>query len=122
MFLAIDGNGVGKIIEKLIVNQDMIGLNMVSNLILNDIKEISEIILKKEGIVHMSGGDNILAECELDEEIIRFITLRTEISGLIYSIGYGRTALKAYLALKIAKASNVRLICYEEHVLEADKF
>lgn len=76
------------------------------NLKLNEaIDNLSARIEEIGGIIHLSGGDNILAQIgeEFIQKIILYVDEYTE-PEIQFSIGLGEDAVSAYIALKYAKS------------------
>ena len=105
VFISIDCNNTGRIIESYILNNGIIGLRRYNLRLNNAIDSLSKWIIEIGGTVYLSGGDIILAL--IGEEFISDARLHidkyTE-PEIQFSIGVGRDALSAYLALKYAKA------------------
>ena len=111
MIIAIDGNSIGKNIEKYILNEQLDELSVFSQSIFDYLITLKSIIEAHTGIVYMCGGDNILASVDDDElnVIINKITSINPPCDTTFSIGCGGTARLAYLALAYRKS------CLESH-------
>lgn len=106
MYIAIDGDNIGKKLEKYILNENMNKLNEISLYISNRIANIEKLIINFEGQVFMSGGDNILALIP-DSSINDFIAHINNINKLNdikFSVGYSSQIKSTYFALKYAKS------------------
>jgi GTP cyclohydrolase III len=107
VYIAIDGDSIGKLLEKYILCNDLEKLHNMSMNIQKDIDFIENIIKKMNGTVFMKGGDNILCLCES-------INLKTVIDAILsinkerdyhFSVGIAKSATSAYVSLKYAKLS-----------------
>lgn len=105
LYVSIDGNNIGKLLERHIFCDDLDSLSAFSKTLTNNINTLHSYILICKGIVYIAGGDNILALIP-SQHIPQVIekTRSLEGSGITFSIGMGQTAVAAYLALKYAKS------------------
>ena len=120
MFIAIDGDDVGRSLELYILDNRIEELEFFATAL----KQKFEWFANKlhhlfRARIHMIGGDSILASCESDLEILkRLESLRHEFFQHEFptlSIGIGDTPREAYLALKYAKLRGKnRLITFED--------
>ena len=116
MYIAIDGNDVGKHLEGLILSGDLEGLHAFSLKITFLINTIEQFIIKQGGKCFLRGGDNILAYIMQDKlmVIVKYIsTLKTD--DISFSIGIGNDVIDAYLALKYAKSMKKGYICRKDN-------
>ena len=116
MFISIDGNNVGKVLEKYILCNQLETLTTFSLTLRDKIETVRRLILCQAGEVYLAGGDNIMA-C-VDTAVIPIIVAEVyavESEDIKFSIGIGETAISAYLALKYAKAIGSRepICCME---------
>jgi hypothetical protein len=105
MFYGIDGDKMGRLIEALFIQNELNTLSDFSNKIIAAVEEIREFVVRNKGTIIFHGGDSILFEGQFDNEqcghmLSRFVAL----TGHTASMGIGRSATEAYLALKLAKA------------------
>ena len=114
-FIAIDGNQIGKKIEKMIFLNDLEGLADFSVNITQVISDLA-VTIGRYGSIYLSGGDNILAEVDR-EKMTELLEQIKDISGTgwEYSTGIGASALDAYLALKCAKVSKEKIVEYSDN-------
>lgn len=116
MFVSIDGNNIGKELEKYILNNDLEKLENFSSEILNNIGLFKSIIEKYSGKIYMIGGDNLLAYYEenVEESILNEIEEKKKCMKYEYAMGIGNTPVLAYLALKKSKENlqNEIVKCY----------
>ena len=111
MFIAIDGNSTGKILEKLIFSNDLTKLTQFSTMLQLKIKMMRDVIVDYSGNIIMAGGDNILAEIpssSCDRIIQEFGSL--VIDDYSFSLSLSTSVQGAYLGLKYAKAANLRKV------------
>ena len=111
MFIAIDGNSTGRILEKLIFSNDLTKLTQFSTMIQLKIKMMRDVIVDYSGNIIMAGGDNILAEIpssSCDRIIQEFGSL--VIDDYSFSISLSTSVQGVYLGLKYAKAANLRKV------------
>lgn len=111
MFIAIDGNSTGKILEKLIFSNDLTKLTQFSTMLQLKIKMMRDVIVDYSGNIIMAGGDNILAEIpssSCDRIIQEFGSL--VIDDYSFSISLSTSVQGVYLGLKYAKAANLRKV------------
>lgn len=117
IFISIDGNNTGSIIQKYILSNELEKLNEFSSNLTTAIHCITKFIEKEKGIVYLTGGDNILAYIPSSNlnNIINIVK-DMELKDFTFSIGIGNSSTDAYLALKYAKVSKSRFsIIYNEN-------
>lgn len=114
LYLSIDGNNVGKMLEKYIFLNDFCRLNHFSQKISQKIDAIVECVENNSGEILLAGGDNVLAKLHnenIDSVMEKIYQLQE--NDLRFAIGLGKTATDAYLALKYAKSiSSEKAIYY----------
>ncbi|MFW8626697.1 mCpol domain-containing protein [Deinococcus sp. ME38] len=105
IFVAIDGDSVGKLIEKLILDEDEVHLNQVSKTIQRAIYRCSERSVALGAEVIFGAGDNVLIKSDqsIEQNIIDLFIEETANLPVKFSIGVGCSMTNAYLSLKIAK-------------------
>jgi GTP cyclohydrolase III len=104
MYIALDGDFVGRKIETLILSENLEELKAYNTFVTKRILDIERFIIGNKGVIYLSGGDNILAFDPDFEQTIGFLTkLNENGNGLIFSVGIGAEVKLAYLALKYAK-------------------
>ncbi len=114
-YIAIDGDSIGKLLEKYIVTNNLDRLRLLSADIQHDIDHLSDLITNIHGYIIMKGGDNILCQCDVEysDNIIEELLNINNDREYHFSVGIGNNAINAYLALKHAKLSKntvIRLI------------
>lgn len=114
MYISIDGDNIGKQLEKFILIENLKGLNEFCSKITENITYLKDFILKNNGEVYLIGGDNIFASIpsqniEIMIEEIKKLNLRLEIK---FSTGYSENVKETYLALKYAKSLKNGTIVY----------
>ena len=101
MYIAIDGDEVGKRLEYLIFCNNVENIVTYSKLIAAELIRISSYLKKLNYEIIFSGGDSILAvtagESNVDLRILNE-------NGITWSVGIGDSPSHAALALKKAKA------------------
>ena len=112
VFISIDANDTGKILERFIFDEDLAGLRQFSSYLVSAINDLKEIILNCNGSVYMVGGDNILADVPVEDkekllQSIKTICFKKEI---VFAVGVGDSAINSYLAIKYAKATKKQLV------------
>lgn len=104
-FLSLDGDGIGRVIEFLVLTNQLDKLKVFSESIHEVLTEIREKALSKGGEVIFHGGDSIMLKGTFDvkdaEDMIRHFEKKT---GKTASAGIGSTPQKVYIGLKIAKS------------------
>lgn len=107
MYIALDGDSIGRKIEGLILTEKLEDLVRFSQAVDKLIDDISRSILENDGTIYLSGGDNILAfDPRIESTIDRLKMINSNGSGIRFSVGYGESIKLAYLGLKYAKQSN----------------
>lgn len=117
IYVAIDGNEIGKIIEKYLLCGDTETLSKFSSTLTNCILRISSFIKNNNGELIMAGGDNVLACLPEDVFLIlkEFIINDTKDVIFSFSIGTSTEPLGSYLALKYAKANHLFSVRFEDN-------
>lgn len=104
MYIALDGDFVGRKIETLILAERLDELFMYNQLVSNTILAIEELIKSHDGQIFLCGGDNILAYDEKYTETIDFLSkFNLQSIDLQFSVGYASNVKLSYFALKYAK-------------------
>lgn len=111
MFIAIDGNSTGKIIEKMILDNELEKLSSFSSVIQKKIQSISKSIIQQSGKIIMAGGDNVLAEVPTSSycKLLRKLDLLS-IGNFSFALSISTTIQGAYWGLKYAKAANMAMV------------
>jgi GTP cyclohydrolase III len=123
MYIAIDGDDVGNKLEYFMLTNQLGQLKSFSELFAESFRWLEDTLTDDlDAAVIFSGGDNLLANTNNDDELItRLERLKIgflEKSGRSLSIGLGATTREAYFALKLAKVSGKDKIChYAKEVL-----
>ena len=109
-FIAVDGDDVGRTIERLVLLNDDQGLTSFSAKYRSAVHWLTSVLIESyEGSALLSDGDSILIETNaLVLSANKLLVLSEEfllLSGHTLSIGIGKTMRQAYLALKLAKVS-----------------
>lgn len=105
VYIAIDGDNVGKYLEKYIMENNLQELSRFSESILKQLEEFNS-IASRYGDIVFSGGDNLMfcvTESDLSS-VLRDI-IDSVFVDLHFSIGVGETCASAFWALRYAKSS-----------------
>lgn len=101
-FIAIDGDDIGPQIRDFIINNDTQGAARFSNDLKNYFQQLEQWLLSMGAEIIFRGGDSILANHNFSS---LFDTANTIPNGVCeISVGFGKSAEFAYLALQLAKA------------------
>ena len=123
-YISIDGNNIGKVLEKYILCNHLEALKAFSGDLSQKIDKIRRLILCNDGTVFLAGGDNVLAS--VNSAIIPTIIAEVyaiESEDIRFSIGIGESAVSAYLALKYAKAtSGTGPVCYMDGLFKSYEY
>lgn len=113
-FVAIDGDLVGRKIEKLIISNKLDELLEYSHSINNSVDNIRLIADSLGGKTYVQGGDSLLIEVKSYQSFIeKFIAIHSGLAAT-FSVGIGKNVIEAYLALKFAKSAGRGLIVLVE--------
>jgi GTP cyclohydrolase III len=111
-FIAIDGDDIGRNLEKLLLEEDFSKLISFSNTVKNYFNLVKKIALKYNSEILLFGGDSVIIKIE-SKNIENFIVDLNKIqSNITVSIGIGQTVKHAFFALKEAKALGRNRIIY----------
>lgn len=101
-YIAIDGDDIGPQIRDFIINNDTQGAARFSNDLKHYFQQLEQWLLSMGAEIVFRGGDSILAYHNFNSLID---TAKTIPSGICeISVGFGKSAEFAYLALQLAKA------------------
>jgi len=117
-FLSIDGDKIGAKLEALIITEELEQASLFSDNVTSAVCLMKKFIQEKRGMIVFSGGDNILAKFEDSENsdliakglIQHLNNIFFESTGCTMSIGIGSRPRDAFLALRLAKGSDTKLI------------
>jgi|SanBayMetagenome_1026888.scaffolds.fasta_scaffold07997_3 minimal CRISPR polymerase domain len=113
-FVAIDGDLVGRKLEKLIISNRLDELVEYGHSINKSIDNIRVIADSIGGKTYLQGGDSLLIEVKSYQSFIeKFILIHVGLA-VTFSVGIGKNAVEAYLALKFAKSAGRGLIILVE--------
>lgn len=118
IYVAIDGNEIGKIIEKYLFCENLEELSKFSTTMNDCIIKIGLFIEKNKGILIMSGGDNILAGLPEDAfpSLKKYISKCSQNTNFSFSIGISTYPLGSYFALKYAKANHLYCVKFADGI------
>lgn len=113
MFLSIDGDRIGKILEQYILDEKLEELSYFSKNIKKDVTDFVHIIEQNGGHVYMDGGDNLFASIENDyiDKVVEYVKEKNMRNQYTFSIGLGSSISDTYLALKYAKSNGFKGKC-----------
>lgn len=122
MYIALDGDFVGRKIETLILAERLDELFEYNMYVTQRVLEIEQFIAQNGGKIYLSGGDNILAYDPKYKETIKYLAdLNHNSKDLIFSVGVGEEVNLAYLALKYAKRTPnnkiIKLTIYNNRII-----
>jgi len=111
LYYGFDVDGVKKIIEGFIFSEETEALSHFSTQLVEALREIEQEVIKKEGKIIYSAGDNILFYGKFAEswchEILNSFKQK---AGYSASFGIGSTITEFYLALRLAKSKGGGLV------------
>lgn len=111
-YISIDGNNIGKKLERYILKNDSVGLKAFSKDIKQEIYRLEDIILNKHGIIIMSGGDNIIAKIKKKDVLYIAKYLKKYNSKkeklFEFSFSVGKDIISTYIGLKYAKSNHLK--------------
>lgn len=106
IYIGLDGDSIGREIEKLIISNQSKKVTEFSNRITIAIEEIKNQLIEKGGEIVFYGGDSVLAFGSFTKkdanQILKYFNDKTSKTA---SIGMGITMGETYLGLKLAKAN-----------------
>jgi hypothetical protein len=106
VYFSVDGDDVGKLIERGLLEDDELFLRDTSADIKSWLAQIEELIVMLKGRLIMSGGDMLL--CRVNEscveKIIEGLSEIQQTFSFTCSAATGRTLSEVYFALKLAKS------------------
>jgi GTP cyclohydrolase III len=110
LYIAIDGDDVGRHLEYLMLVNDIDGITEFSIKYKKAMDWlVQSLIARFEASVVFSGGDNILASLSEEKFTLKDVELIrskfSKIADKTLSIGIGNSAREAYFALKLSKSS-----------------
>ena len=100
MYIAIDGDEIGKQLELLLFSDSIEQASSYSNLISSELDRIREHLLSQGCEVIFCGGDSILAHAKNGFKVQQKVLNK---NGITWSVGIGEKPSSAALALKKAK-------------------
>lgn len=115
LFIAIDGNSIGRVIGGYILAERFTGLKAFSEYVSGTVQALKRDMEARGGQVYLAGGDNLLACMPQDglEEVCRLVA-DAQTEKLRFAIGVGPTSRHVYLALKYAKTFGHRRVDYDD--------
>lgn len=104
VFVGMDGDDVGATLVSLVIQNKADEAARFSDRVIRGLQLVGDRIRRSGGRVLFIGGDNLLAELEFDQNLLRELqeVFKAE-TGCEITIGVGRLPVEAYLALKLGK-------------------
>lgn len=100
-FYAIDGDDIGRHIEKLILSDNLEDIQAYARTVSNHVGVIVSTLEAHSGTIIFAAGDSVLATCDLYIPLDK-LPLRGN-DEITFSAGVGRSMTSAWIALKRAK-------------------
>ena len=124
MFIAIDGDDVGRKIELYIIDNRIEDLENFTHSLTKRLEWLANQLRYSLNVkIHLLGGDSILVSCKNQDrvpEILEELRIEFSCEGLpTISIGIGKTPREAYLALKYAKLREKNCVVVFEDINDA---
>ena len=106
VYFSVDGDDVGKLIERGLLENDELFLKETSMHIKQWLEKLTSIIVGVNGTVLMSGGDMLLAIISADciEKVLSELSVLQKTFSFTCSAAVGRSMPEVYFALKLAKS------------------
>jgi len=115
IFIAIDGDNIGRKLEEYIVNEEFSKLFFFSNNLKQYFSKIKNIALKNHSNILLFGGDSVIIKIKEDNVSFFLEEIKALKTDITISIGIGKTLRQAYFALKEAKAlGRNRIIIFKQ--------
>jgi GTP cyclohydrolase III len=104
VFVGMDGDDVGATLVSLIIQNKAEEAARFSERVIRGLRLVGDRIRESGGRVLFIGGDNLMAELELDRNLLGELQemFKAE-TGCEVTIGVGSLPVEAYLALKLGK-------------------
>jgi len=104
MWISIDGDKIGKTVEKYLLEGNLETLSFYSRKVKDIVGQIEEILIMNQAIIIVSAGDEIISH-SVDEHLdIHGIIKKSISDDITFSCGIGTTCQLSFLALKYAKS------------------
>ena len=113
MFLAYDGDKVGRKLESLLIDNDVYKIKNFANEVWDALHTLEQQLLDKNCEIIFASGDSIFAKSNEKFDVEQIIRIYGDVT---FSLGVGNTPLEAMLALKKAKSQGTAASCY--HAIE----
>jgi hypothetical protein len=106
VFFSVDGDDVGKLIEKGLLEGDEQVLTSTSQKITQWLNELESVISDAGGTIVMSGGDMLLSSIDSTciERVLSRLSILQQSFDFTCSAAIGRAMPEVYFALKLAKS------------------
>ena len=108
MFLAYDGDKVGRKLENLLIENDEQLIEVFAKEVLKALCKLENSLLNEGCKVIFASGDSVLAKSNTQ---FYFEKIDRQYGGITFSLGVGETPLEAMLALKKAKSNGSGEYC-----------
>ena len=116
MFLAYDGDKVGRKLESLLIDNDELKVEAYANEVSNALRTLESALIERGCTIIFASGDSLLAK---STEQFAPDKIQRNYGGISFSLGVGGSPLEAMLALKKAKANGHGSYCIyglEDHL------
>ena len=112
IFIACDGDNIGSLIERAIMDNDEASLSRCSKEVSQAVKILELWFIEAGGQIVFSGGDNLLIRIEKTNNrgFEKLPPLRS--SAISFSVGIGGSPREAWTALKYAKTNKPAVVRY----------
>ncbi len=108
MFLAYDGDKVGRKLENLLIDNDESEIEAFADKVWDALRTLEQLLVERHCKIIFASGDSVLAKANKEfnaNEVTR------NYGEITFSLGIGETPLEAMLALKKAKSQGIAKSC-----------
>lgn len=108
MFIAYDGDRIGRKLENFLIENDETKIEQFANMVFEALKKIESDLRKCGCKIIFASGDSIFAKTTSDFDPEK---INRNFGDITFSLGIGETPLEAMLALKKAKSNGNAKYC-----------
>ena len=116
MYLAYDGDKVGRKLEDLIIDNNEHKIEAFAAKMSWTLRNLEKLLADHHCRIIFASGDSVLARTTLDFDTDK---VKRDYGDITFSLGIGKTPLEAMLALKKAKSKGIAKSCF--YCLNEDK-